>query len=539
MKYIVNSPKLTTTAQATETKIDLYQQFFLHPSEERNSEIKTCLKMNVINPFINKIYLLNERIYTPEELGVEDAKITQIPIGSRLKYSDVFHWVNLDVTLNSHSGYIIIANADIFFDETVETLLKSDLNQKPTIMAQLRYDFDGTPTGIKIFGPRGDSQDSWIYHSKYNKELINNKKLFNFELGKPGCDNSLLYLFKLLNFSLINDPEAVHCIHYHQTQIRNYTIKDLIKKPYLILNPPAIEDKELDVGFEADNDFLYNYLREKIENNKNFIIPRVAGQENIIAYDVRLCKEVTDHRRKVMKSNAGVLLTNEKSCEKYSKRYIKSFRNCDMYFGWSKKKMDNVYDGIRESHEFIDNNLCNGKKKLWAESALEIYNYINYPNPWTMAFKGKRILVISSFIESIKEKIEIREKLYGIDLFPECTFVFIKPPSLAGDNPSEDWLVEYNKFCLELDTIKDIYDVALVSCGGLGNLVCNHIYEHHHKSAIYVGGVLSVWFGVYNKRTLDEKAPILRLYLNEYWSRPKITERPLGWEKIENGGCYW
>jgi hypothetical protein len=156
-----------------------------------------------------------------------------------------------------------------------------------------------------------------------------------------------------------------------------------------------------------------------------------------------------------------------------------------------------------------------------------------------MALKGKRILVISSFIDSIKEKIEIREKIYGIDLFPECTFVFIKPPSLAGDNPSEDWKIEYDKFCLELDTIKEDYDVALVSCGGLGNLVCNHIYDQHHKSAIYVGGVLSVWFGVYNKRTLDEKTPILRLYLNEHWSRPKITERPLGWEKIENGGCYW
>jgi len=539
MRYIINSPSLTILDEPTESKIDLYLQFFIHSNEERNNEIKTCLKMNVINPYINKIFLLNERIYTPEEMGVDNSKIIQIPLGTRLKYSDIFNWVNIRMNLVETPGYIIIANADIFFDETLENLLKSDMNQKPTIMAQLRYDYDGTASGIKIFGPRPDSQDCWIYHSKYNNLLLN-KKIFNFELGMPGCDNSILYLFKLYNFRLINDPESLHCMHYHQTQIRNYSNKDLIKKPYVMINPPNLEKCiSSDVGFEEDNELLYNYIKDKLENNKKFIIPRIAGQENIIAYDVRMYNEITAHRKEVMKSNAGVLLTNEKSCEKYSKKYLKAFKNCEIYSGWSSKNQDNVYNGIKDSHEFIELKLCNGKKKLWAESALEIYNYINYPNIWTTAFKGKRILVISSFIESIKKKIEIREKIYGVDLFPDCEFVFIKPPSLSGDNPSCDWEIEYNKFCYELDKFKNDYDVALVSCGGLGNLVCNYLYEQHNKSAIYIGGVLSVWFGVYNKRMLEEKPAILRMYLNEWWSRPMTTERPLGWEKIENGGCYW
>jgi hypothetical protein len=43
--------------------------------------------------------------------------------------------------------------------------------------------------------------------------------------------------------------------------------------------------------------------------------------------------------------------------------------------------------------------------------------------------RGKRILVISAFAESIAEKIPIREKIYGVDLFPECTITTIRPPN--------------------------------------------------------------------------------------------------------------
>jgi hypothetical protein len=109
---------------------------------------------------------------------------------------------------------------------------------------------------------------------------------------------------------------------------------------------------------------------------------------------------------------------------------------------------------------------------------------------------------------------------------------------LNCDSISQEWDIELNNFCLELDKLRDEYDIALVSCGGLGNLVCNYIYEEHKKSSIYVGGVLSVWFGVYNRRLIEEKSTILRMYLNEHWSRPKVSERPVGWEKTERG-CYW
>jgi phenolic acid decarboxylase len=58
------------------------------------------------------------------------------------------------------------------------------------------------------------------------------------------------------------------------------------------------------------------------------------------------------------------------------------------------------------------------------------------------------------------------------------------------------------------------------------------------KSAIYAGGVLQMFFGIYGSRWLKEKPEILRIYMNNHWSRPSENEKPNGHNNIENG-CYW
>jgi hypothetical protein len=325
----------------------------------------------------------------------------------------------------------------------------------------------------------------------------------------------------------------VHTLHYHNTQIRNYTQAEVIKPPYIYVIPVGTTCGEpMDINFDH-NYLLFDYIKSK--GDQPFIIPRVAGVENNTAYRVTVDSE-EDLRFNIMKNNAGVQITSRESCKKYAEAYFNAFENCDIYSGWDKNRGDNVYGGIIDSQNYIQDKYPN-KIKVWAESCLDVFNYINYDKVWTEALEGKRILVISSFIESIREKEPIFNKIYNKDIFINNTFIYIKPPSLSGDSPSEEWDIELKKFCTELDSIKDQYDVALVSCGGLGNLVCDHIYNSG-KSAIYVGGVLSVWFGVYNRRMLEEKSSMLRMYLNKNWSRPKISERPLGWDKVEKG-CYW
>ena len=96
----------------------------------------------------------------------------------------------------------------------------------------------------KIFGPRNDSQDTWIFHSKFlpsDNQIIRT----NFLLGKAGCDNAIAYLFNDFGFIVFNEPYVIRTYHYHLSQIRNYTAIDKINPPYLLIKP--IERSDLQI----------------------------------------------------------------------------------------------------------------------------------------------------------------------------------------------------------------------------------------------------------------------------------------------------
>ena len=214
--YLKLNNDIVLYGEPTIDSIISVSQFFIHPDTERQKEIQYCLFANCVNPNVNRIILLNERIYSTEELGLINpcSKIEQIVIAKRLTYRDVIQQVN-DLNL---TGYIVLHKSDIFFDETLSNILLTDCSIKPTLYAQLRWEFNGFKD-IKIFGPREDSQDVWIWHSNFNDILLRNKKCFGIELGMPGCDNSLFFLFKFLGFRIVNDPLFIRCFHHHMTRI--------------------------------------------------------------------------------------------------------------------------------------------------------------------------------------------------------------------------------------------------------------------------------------------------------------------------------
>ena len=70
------SPQTTISSEINDP-IYLIQQYYIPIDKTRCEEIKKCLLYNCGNNAINKIILLNERIYTSEELGTDSTKITQ------------------------------------------------------------------------------------------------------------------------------------------------------------------------------------------------------------------------------------------------------------------------------------------------------------------------------------------------------------------------------------------------------------------------------------------------------------------------------
>ena len=517
-------------------------------------EIEKCLQFNVKNKYITNIYLLNERIYTDEELSISSNKIIQIDIKKRLQFKDIFEYI----CENNIKGYNIIINSDIFFDRTIKNLFKSDIHINKKMYALLRYDYDnkGCETS-PLFGDRGDSQDTWIVHSNFSigkKEC----KVFNFEFGKPGCDNKLTYLMSVLGFEILNDPEFIKSYHIHTTNVRNYNSNDRVKPPYEIVMPKNSLSKSQIYYSGADINLLFNtrynhknsnvklyeYITKKLASNEIFVIPRISTVETNYAVYVNILSspaykdevpkllEYLETHKSVMKNNAGIKLTSMESMEKYSKMYLQAFHNCEMYGQWA--PFDAVYRSIQQSHQII-NKLFESKETIYSE-VFDVYHYI-YSTPWTFALKDKRILIVSTFEDSIKTKIENRKEIYGIDLFPNCEIVTIKPPQTQGSEESQEFDIELKTFTDKLDAIRDTYDIALVSCGGYGSLVCSHIYNSG-KSAIYVGGVLQMYWGILGARWFSDRPDIIRLFLNKSWTKPKESEKPKNHQTIE-GSCYW
>ena len=167
-------------------------------------------------------------------------KVTQINIGERLKFNVLFYKMR---QLNL-KGYLIFCNSDIFFDKTINNLRKSCLSIRKSVYTLLRFEYikGNSLNECKLFKfiqnnqPRHDSQDTWIIHSNYIPDN-NILEESNFEFGKPGCDNKISMIFANHKYVCYNEPLNVKTYHYHTTQIRNYSRKDIIPGPYLLVTP--------------------------------------------------------------------------------------------------------------------------------------------------------------------------------------------------------------------------------------------------------------------------------------------------------------
>jgi len=498
--------------EPTGDPIHLVTQFFLPADPFRLGELQRVLLANASNPFIATITLLNERIYTESELGIACPKITQTVVGRRLLFSDA--WTD------RKPGYTVLVNADIFLDSTIAHVQRTNLHDQRAMMALLRYEY---PSG-KLFGPRADSQDTWIVHSSLHFE-VNELKAFRFPLGKPGCDNKVCYLFAAMGVTIYNDPLLIHTHHCHADGARAYP--GFLPPPYLFVCPAdtdcilyniplsTIQPAVHTYDFLGSHARLAAYLRTC---PRPFVVPRVAGIENNTACSQTL----PDRLREVMKNNAGIHFTDAASVSAYREAYLKPFQQCHLYASW--EPWSNYTRHIETSQRWLQERF---PKPQVAAFAFDVFHYLSAP--WTHALRGCRLLIVSPFVDMI----QTQPPAYCTDLFPDCSFVYLKPPQTHGTEPSRVWTLEFADLCSAVDALE--FDVALCSCGGYGNPLCGYIYSKG-RSAIYVGGVLQMYFGLYGGRWIKERKEMLTMHLTSDWKRP--TVKPQGHAAIESS-CYW
>ena len=529
MFYINSSPIEWNKDDVPFYSIYLITQFYLPNDTERQTEIKDCLKKNLRNQGISHVYLLNEKIYTESELGVISDRLTQVNIRGRLNYKTAFDFVELE----GLQGYIIISNSDIYFDESISLLVKSDVSSKKIFLALARYNINSS--GSELDPNVSLSQDTWIYHTNFSPN-VDMKTVTSFNLGTPGCDNKIAYLFAIFGYQVSNCCDQIRTYHLHQNDYRTYDRTSVIPSPYLAIEKNFCNKKS--TSFDHENKLFLKWLESRISSKSNFLVTRIPGIELILSHFMFVNANKTEddgqlyeHLMPTMKNNAGIKLETKSSALSYAKKQFMALKSSHLCLKWDHR--DRVYSGIiKEQNGILKRLKCDTN---WAH-VLDIFNYINY-QPWTTSLKRRRILIISPFVETFKKQLPHLREIYQTDLFPECSFIFLKPPQTNGQNQSREFDQELTEFIEEIRSVVDQFDIALCSCGGYGNLVCHEIYKIG-KSAIYVGGVLQMYFGVLGNRWIEETPEIVKLYSNKYWCRPSCRDKPLDFEKIENG-CYW
>jgi hypothetical protein len=291
----------------------------------------------------------------------------------------------------------------------------------------------------------------------------------------------------------------------------------------------------------TQKDYNYNdniYIKELIErsqNTKPFFIGRVPQVEvnAIVAYKIN---NIQNDMISDLSNNAGIHTTSLESFKDYVNEYEEAYTKCTAIAIWNKNTV--MYNENKYGQEYISQKTPMIPKI--SALALEPYYYLNKEHNWMSSLKGKSILVIHPFMESMKKQVLHLNNLFNnIPWFEDCTLHFIKPPlTLAGNHENKDWQYHYEKLQNEVNNMYKTthIDLALVACGGYGMLISSHIHTKLNGSVMYIGGALQIFFGIFGKRWLTNQ-DILK-YITDDWIRPIKTDKPANFTKVEKG-CYW
>ena len=189
--------------------MNLFINYFDHSNSKRKKEIEFCLKKNEENEHIKRVVIVNRN--------------------ERCTYGNFF-----DAMFAYPNEVNIIANSDIYFDDTIQLARTIEYNQ---CYALTRWELvNGKVIDFRsrhgVPSPPRWSQDVWIFKGSINSSefhtvvatnLNNNKsEVIPFSLGIPGCDNKIAAMLKEKGMQVINPSLSIRAIHVHEDSSRVY-----------------------------------------------------------------------------------------------------------------------------------------------------------------------------------------------------------------------------------------------------------------------------------------------------------------------------
>ena len=156
--------------------------------------------------------------------------------------------------------------------------------------------------------------------------------------------------------------------------------------------------------------------------------------------------------RYTMGNNAGFFPVTDRNLDQFSKLMINCMPLVDVLGSWQKNEL------------IFTTEMSNAVKVPLGD--LEPYFHIN---PWSEILKGKKVLVIHPFEESIRKQYKKREWLFDDKrVLPEFDLQIIKAVQSIAGNPTgfTSWFDALEFLKSEID--KRDFEIAIIGCGAYG-----------------------------------------------------------------------
>lgn len=279
---------------------------------------------------------------------------------------------------------------------------------------------------------------------------------------------------------------------------------------------------------------LSQEISDWIDSGKPMLLARLGGTEGNIAG--QYCEKVLSLRKRYHPDTLNWLFTTsgffaddyeekEKAVDQYAILTLNGLKECDYLSATFPPKIYMPY--------FF---------KHFAVEATPTFSdfgpYFDIPTEktWVNGLKGKKVLVINSFTESIEYQYKRKDKLVKDQAFELPDFKLLTYKTLVtqvGERPGvfKNFFQVLDKMLCDIKKID--FDVALIGAGAYGFPIAVEI-KRMGKIALETCGKTPTFFGVYGERDLKDG---VGKFMTDSWIRP-MEEPPKKYKEIENG-CYW
>lgn len=207
------------------SKFNLITVLYNETNEARMNEYKTCLERNLAHPLIDKIHILYDDSKDTKHNALLNYLITK-PVHISYIHERPTFGMCFELAHKEYAeSIVILSNADIYFNNTLESLIGYDVTNKFLVLTRWNVKEDDSLELFKQYKPDGNfddtmsylSQDVWIFKTPL-KQFQNP----HFRLGTWACDGYIAYQAYISGLRVINPCLTIQACHLHLSAVRHW-----------------------------------------------------------------------------------------------------------------------------------------------------------------------------------------------------------------------------------------------------------------------------------------------------------------------------